>query len=157
MPTSNENTNTELPFYKKNWFIWLTLIFIFPIGLILLWVMSGYSKKVKVIISLVFCAILIFGSQVDNSSYISEESSSSQSTSSTTTSLSMEKYNQIKTGMSYQDVVRIFDKQGKEDQRMEANGIKHVVYSWEETGFSPKAIIVMFENNKVVGKSQLGL
>lgn len=154
---SNESTTISLPFYKKRWFIWVMLIFIPPIGLILLWTVSNYSTKSKLIISLVFCGLFMYGSQIERSNYKSKGSTNSSSTSSETAGLTMEKYNRIKIDMSYQDVVRILDKQGKETQRTEVDGIKHVVYSWEDNGFSPKAIIVMFENNKVVGKSQLGL
>lgn len=47
-----------MPFYKKTWFVWLMMIMCFPIGLILIWTQSSYSKKTKGIITAV-CLLLI--------------------------------------------------------------------------------------------------
>ena len=33
-------------FYKKNWFIWLMIIFIFPLGLFLLFILRGAGGAV---------------------------------------------------------------------------------------------------------------
>lgn len=47
-------------FYKKNWFIWLMIIFIFPLGLFLLFKYSNYSNKTKIIITIIILGLVIF-------------------------------------------------------------------------------------------------
>lgn len=45
-------------FYQKTWFIWLTLLCLFPLGIFLLYKYSTYSKKTKAILaclSIMFC------------------------------------------------------------------------------------------------------
>lgn len=48
-------------FYKKNWFIWLMLIFIFPLGLFLLFKYSNYSNRTKGIITIIILGLVIWG------------------------------------------------------------------------------------------------
>ena len=48
-------------FYKKNWFIWLMLIFIFPLGLFLLFKYSNYSNRTKGIITVIILGLVIWG------------------------------------------------------------------------------------------------
>lgn len=48
-------------FYKKNWFIWLMLIFIFPLGLFLLFKYSNYSSRTKGIITVIILGLVIWG------------------------------------------------------------------------------------------------
>lgn len=49
----------EKKFYQKSWFVILALIVFFPAGLYLMWKNTTWSKKVKVIISIVFVLIVI--------------------------------------------------------------------------------------------------
>ena len=51
-------------FYQKTWFTWVMLLFLWPVGLYLLWKNNLYSKKTNIIISVVIlalAAITIFG------------------------------------------------------------------------------------------------
>ena len=48
-------------FYKKNWFIWLMLIFIFPLGLFLLFKYSNYSNRTKGAITIIILALVMWG------------------------------------------------------------------------------------------------
>lgn len=48
-------------FYKKNWFIWLMLIFISPLGLFLLFKYSNYSNRTKGIITVIILGLVIWG------------------------------------------------------------------------------------------------
>lgn len=48
-------------FYKKNWFIWLMLIFISPLGLFLLFKYSNYSNRTKGIIAVIILGLVIWG------------------------------------------------------------------------------------------------
>ena len=53
--------NQKVPFYKKTWFIILALILFSPLGLVLMWIFSGWSKVSKWIVTGVF-AIFIMAS-----------------------------------------------------------------------------------------------
>ncbi|MCP1225736.1 hypothetical protein [Sebaldella sp. S0638] len=44
----------KLKWYQKKWVIILFLLFIFPIGLILLWINKGFTQKTKIILSVAF-------------------------------------------------------------------------------------------------------
>jgi hypothetical protein len=44
----------KLKWYQKKWVIILFLLFIFPIGLILLWINKGFTQKTKIILSAAF-------------------------------------------------------------------------------------------------------
>lgn len=59
--TNNQTfkNNNKLPFYKRLWFMWLMLFIIPPIGIVLLWIFSNYSKKVKVALSIIFALFTI--------------------------------------------------------------------------------------------------
>ncbi len=99
-----------------------------------------------------------------NNSSINSNSSSDKPSSNTadknyTTTLTYEKYDRIKAGMSYSTVVEIIGAHGKETQRTEMYNITNATYQWKEDlqphGY--RLIIVMFRNDKVVSKSQSGL
>lgn len=51
-PKSLEGENNK-PFYKRIWFMWLMLIFIPPVGIVLMWLYSDYKKVPKVALSIV--------------------------------------------------------------------------------------------------------
>jgi len=52
--SNNNSSNNKPPFFKRQWFMWLMLIFVPPIGLILMWLYSGYKKLPKIVLSLFF-------------------------------------------------------------------------------------------------------
>ncbi|BFL78710.1 hypothetical protein PXW92_03595 [Staphylococcus hominis] len=49
----------KTPFYKKNWFIFLSLTFFFPLGVFLIWRYTFFKKSTKVIISLIFTIFFV--------------------------------------------------------------------------------------------------
>ena len=51
--------NQKVPFYKKTWFIILALILFFPLGLVLMWTFSGWSKVPKWIVTGVFAFFIM--------------------------------------------------------------------------------------------------
>lgn len=82
-----------------------------------------------------------------------------QSTDSATTQdakqVTLEKYNQIKNGMTYKEVVKIIGFEGTEDSQSEVGGIKTVMYTWQnDDGSNMNAT---FQNGKLVEKAQFGL
>ncbi len=54
-----------MKFYEKTWFMWLMLVFFFPVGLFLLWKYSAYSNKAKGIITCLIIGLLIFSNSTD--------------------------------------------------------------------------------------------
>ncbi|HOJ48264.1 MAG TPA: hypothetical protein PLD48_05255, partial [Bacillota bacterium] len=48
-----------MKFYQKNWFIWLMLIFIAPVGIVLLWTQKKYNPTNRVILSVIFLVFFI--------------------------------------------------------------------------------------------------
>ncbi len=63
---------------------------------------------------------------------------------------------QLKTGMKYADVVKIFGLEGEVLSENEMGGFKTVMYKWDGAGFGAN-VNVMFQNGKLVSKSQFGL
>lgn len=48
-----------MKFYQKTWFIWLMLIFIAPVGIVLLWTQKKYNPTNRVILSVIFLVFFI--------------------------------------------------------------------------------------------------
>lgn len=58
---SSNSKNKAEPFYKKGWFVLLTLLFIYPVGVILLWTSKKFALAGKVICSIIFLLIWLPG------------------------------------------------------------------------------------------------
>lgn len=59
---NNNDNKPKIPFHKKSWFIWLMLIFLPPVGIVLLWTSKKYNKKPRVALSIIFAlyAMILF-------------------------------------------------------------------------------------------------
>ena len=71
-------------------------------------------------------------------------------------SVTLAGYNQIQTGMSYEEVVRILGSEGVEGARSESATLQIVIYQWKverPIGF----LTVTFQNGKLASKGQTGL
>lgn len=69
--------------------------------------------------------------------------------------LSMQKYNQIKAGMTYQDVHRVIGEKGDLIQRIETTtGQVTEMYKWKD---GQRTIVVGFTNGRMTAKDQKGL
>lgn len=55
------NAEESLPFYKQSWFIVLALLFVTPLGLVLLWAASEWETKIKVLATVVPFLVWIGG------------------------------------------------------------------------------------------------
>ncbi|SIT08062.1 DUF3862 domain-containing protein [Kroppenstedtia eburnea] len=64
-------------------------------------------------------------------------------------------YDQIKNGMSYQEVVNIIGFEGEENSQNEIGGTKTIMYTWMNPDGSN--MNAMFQNDKLVQKAQFGL
>jgi len=76
--------------------------------------------------------------------------------------ITLDEYNQIKNGMSYQQVVSIIGVEGESISENSMDGIPGVMksvstkaYLWQNSDGSN--MMVMFQNNKMIQKSQFGL
>lgn len=50
-------------FYEKDWFIWITLIFVAPLGIFLMWQEEKYKKETRIALTVIFTilfAILVY-------------------------------------------------------------------------------------------------
>lgn len=81
--------------------------------------------------------------------------SSSPATSGSSSGLTMDKYNQIKNGMSYQEVKDIIGKEGTETMSSGEGKYKVESYKWE--GDQYQFISVVFTGGKVQSKVQANL
>jgi len=71
--------------------------------------------------------------------------------------LTMENFNRIETGMSYNQVVEIFDgNQGELQSSSSYEDITMSIYIWTNESGS-RIVSIMFENGAVTTKSQVGL
>ena len=67
------------------------------------------------------------------------------------------KYEQIRTGMSYQEVVQIIGEKGEEMSRFEIEGIPAtVMYMWKGQNLMAN-MNAMFQGDKLTTKAQFGL
>ncbi len=72
--------------------------------------------------------------------------------------LTYESYSQIRNGMTYSEVVEIFD--GHHGEETVSSGFENyhlAYYTWTSSSYSYKVITVGFENGRVCAKSQVGL
>lgn len=71
--------------------------------------------------------------------------------------ITLEEYNKIETGMTYEQVVEIVGSNGTVSSQVEANGYKIVIITWYGNGVAGSNANVTFTNNAVTGKAQVGL
>ena len=70
--------------------------------------------------------------------------------------VTLEKFNKIKTGMTYEQVVEIIGEEGTLDSETELMNVKTQIYHWYAKNHMSNAIIT-FSNNKVTSKTQTAL
>lgn len=124
------------PFYKKWWFILITIIVIIgALGRI------GNKKDIDV------------SADTSTSSIQSTESASS-TPSKSESKITYENFCSIQMGMTYDQVKEVLG-DGQEQSSNEVSGIKTVMYSWSGSGVSNMNVTI--QNDEVVGKAQSGL
>lgn len=70
--------------------------------------------------------------------------------------ITLDEFNQIQTGMSYQEVVAIIGSEGELQSESEVAGITTKMYYWSGKGIVSSASF-MFQNDSLISKSQIGL
>lgn len=71
--------------------------------------------------------------------------------------ITLDEYNQINTGMTYEDVKKIVGSEGTVSSQVESGGYKIVIITWYGNGTAGSNANVTFTNNSVTGKAQVGL
>ncbi len=71
--------------------------------------------------------------------------------------ITMEEYNQIENGMTYDEVVEIIGSQGELSTESEYEGYTIEIYTWYADKTIGSNANVTFENGKVSAKAQVGL
>ena len=71
--------------------------------------------------------------------------------------ITMEEYNQIDNGMTYEEVTEIIGSQGSLSSTVTANGTTIEIYTWYGDGVAGSNANVTFTNDSVTGKAQVGL
>lgn len=71
--------------------------------------------------------------------------------------LTLEKFNKIETGMTYDQVVEIIGEEGTVLSESEIANIKTTMYSWYGEGSIGANANITFQNGKVTAKVQFGL
>jgi hypothetical protein len=90
-----------------------------------------------------------------NNSTSSTPGKGNSNSSSTTSALTMDKYNQIKEGMSYTEVVALLGSEGTETLSSGSGKYKVTSYKWEGDNF--EFITVIFMGDKMTQKVQANL
>lgn len=66
-------------------------------------------------------------------------------------------YSQLRTGMTYKEVIRILGREGVEISRNDLAGYTTVMYQWEGEGSPGANMNAMFQNGRLIQKAQFGL
>ena len=129
--------NEKKPIYKKWWF-WAIII--------------------------VVIIAIVGGSQGENTNNVQQTSTNPSNSNSSSTvndeKITLEEFNKIETGMSYEEVVEIIGGEGTVLSESDITGdgqYKTTIYSWDGNGMLGANANVTFQGGKVISKAQFGL
>lgn len=71
--------------------------------------------------------------------------------------ITLEEYNKIDTGMTYEEVKEIVGSAGTISSQVESGGYKIIIITWYGNGTAGSNANVTFTNNSVTAKAQIGL
>lgn len=83
------------------------------------------------------------------------ETTTKQSSDTKAAGLTLEKFNELKNGMKYDEVVKILGSEGTETSSFSSGNLKTVTYKWEGENYA--RITVTFRNDELTSKIQSGL
>ena len=132
---SNGEETKKKPIYKKWWF----------------WV---------IIVVIIVAIATSQGTETNNVQQTSVNTDNSNATNTNDTKISLEEFNQIETGMSYEEVVEIVGGEGTVLSESDITGdgqYKTTIYSWDGNRMLGANANVTFQGGKVISKAQFGL
>ena len=99
------------------------------------------------------------GKKTSNTSISNSQTSTRTNKPSATSGITMAKFKKIKSGMTYEEVVKIIGEEGEETSRVEIPGTPvTVMYMWKAKGFMAMGNMnATFQGNKLTTKAQFGL
>ncbi|WP_205692733.1 DUF3862 domain-containing protein [Lacrimispora amygdalina] len=71
--------------------------------------------------------------------------------------ITLDEYNQIDTGMTYEEVQKIVGSAGTISSQVESNGYKIIIVTWYGNGTAGSNANVTFTNDSATAKAQVGL
>ncbi len=71
--------------------------------------------------------------------------------------ITLEEYNTIETGMTYEQVAEIVGSKGTISSQVESNGYQIIIVTWYGNGLAGSNANVTFTNNEATAKAQVGL
>lgn len=134
------HSEEKKPIYKKWWFWVIIIVIIIAIG------GAGESEQSAPTTTL---------SEGDSSTQNEQTSNASEDT-----KITLEEFNQIETGMTYEQVVEIIGTEGTVMSESDITGdgqYKTTIYSWQGEGSLGANANITFQTGKVVSKAQFGL
>ena len=137
---ASHSDNEKKPIYKKWWFWLIIVVIIIAIG------GAGANNQNE--------NTTTSSQEVSNSS--NESVANDTSTEQENIRVTLQQYNQVQDGMTYDEVVSIFGGKENSSSESEIAGIKSEVKTWNGNGtFS--VVSIGFTDGKVSSKSQTGL
>ena len=131
--------------------------------------MSNHEEKEKKLIYkrwwfwlIVIIIVIAIATSQGNSTNTAEKTSTNpeNSTIAEDTKITLEEFNQVETGMTYEEVVGIIGTEGTVMSESDITGdgqYKTTIYSWEGKGSLGANANITFQAGKVVSKAQFGL
>lgn len=132
---SNNGETEKKPIYKKWWF-WVIIVLVIA-------AIAGGTQGVNT------NNVQPTSTEQNNSSTIEED-----------TKMTLEEFNKIETGMTYEQVVEIVGVEGTVLSETDITGneqYKTTMYSWDGDGSLGANANVTFQGGKVISKAQFGL
>lgn len=87
----------------------------------------------------------------------SSPSSSPSKGSGSSAKVTLAQYNDVKTGMTYDEVIEKLGGEGEEISTTEVGSYSTGVYKWDGDGEDYASVTLIFQNKKLISKSQYGL
>lgn len=120
--------------------------------------MKNFVGLMVLIFVVAGCSFLNKKEETNNSTTTSNTATKTETTPSSDTKaagLTLEKFNELKNGMKYDEVVKVLGSEGTETSSYSSGSLKTVTYKWEGENYA--RITVTFRNDELTSKIQSGL
>lgn len=114
---------------------------------------KGHGCLVAILIVLIIFCTVIYGTFSMNDAIQKEVSGVSEDSE----YITLDEFNQIQTGMTYEQVVEIVGSSGSPSAQTDGGGMSYQIYTWYGNGVAGSNANVTFINGEVSAKAQVGL